>query len=128
MISEFMNYDRKFYMYLVCQLLQDFNCTISAADVGSLVRLITANDRDRNPTLLYDFTASGNPGNTFAIDRFSGRITLAKPLDHEVRKRYALGLTVCFHFQVISFTFYGIIDINVKKNWCRNFNQFNFLP
>lgn len=70
---------------------------ILAADVGSLVRLITANDRDRNPTLLYDFTPNGNPGNTFTIDRFSGRITLAKPLDHEVRKQYAVGLSVCFY-------------------------------
>lgn len=70
---------------------------ILAADVGSLVRLITANDRDRNPTLLYDFTPNGNPGNTFTIDRFSGRITLAKPLDHEVRKHYAVGLSVCFY-------------------------------
>ncbi|XP_062598426.1 protein dachsous-like [Saccostrea cucullata] len=65
-----------------------------AADIGSLVRLVTANDRDRNPTLLYDFTPNGNPGNTFAIDRFSGRVTLAKPLDHEIQRNYAVGLTV----------------------------------
>ena len=55
--------------------------------------MITANDRD-NPVLQYDFAHQGNPGNTFTMDRFSGKIRLAKQLDHESRKHYALELVV----------------------------------
>ncbi|XP_052077487.1 protein dachsous-like [Mytilus californianus] len=61
--------------------------------VGSLVAMVTANDVD-NPVLQYDFTHQGNPGDTFTMDRFSGKIRLAKKLDHESRKHYALGLVV----------------------------------
>ncbi|KAK3100154.1 hypothetical protein FSP39_015442 [Pinctada imbricata] len=64
------------------------------ADVGTQVAQVTANDVDTNPTLLYDFTPQGNPGQTFSIDRFSGRITLARPLDHEERVHFVLQLVV----------------------------------
>ena len=55
---------------------------------------VTANDKDLNPVLNYDFTPDGNPGNTFTIDRYSGRITIAKPLDYEERTKYVLKVKV----------------------------------
>ncbi|VDH90723.1 protocadherin-16/23 [Mytilus galloprovincialis] len=73
-------------------LTQPINVSEGRA-VGSLVAMITANDRD-NPVLQYDFARQGNPGNTFTMDRFSGKIRLAKQLDHESRKHYALELVV----------------------------------
>jgi protocadherin-16/23 len=48
---------------------------------GSEVITVTANDRDLIPVLTYDFADGGNPGATFSIDRYSGRITIAKEPD-----------------------------------------------
>ena len=70
------------------------NFYFKAAAAGTQVARITANDVDTNPTLLYDFTPQGNPRQTFSIDRFSGRITLARPLNHEERSHFVLGLVV----------------------------------
>ncbi|XP_013393116.1 protein dachsous [Lingula anatina] len=61
-------------------------------DVGSIITTITANDVDLNPDLKYEFAEDGNPDNTFSIDRFSGRITLTKPLDREQRAQYTLKI------------------------------------
>jgi protocadherin-16/23 len=57
-----------------------------------VITTITANDVDANPIVIYNFAAGGNPGSVFSIDRFSGRITLAKPLDHEKQIKYQLQL------------------------------------
>ena len=59
-----------------------------------MVAMVKANDVDLNPILVYDFTADGNPGGTFALDRSTGRLTLARPVDHEVQKQYSVGITV----------------------------------
>ncbi|XP_022092788.1 protocadherin-16-like [Acanthaster planci] len=61
-----------------------------AAEVGYPLVTVTANDADTYPTLTYQFTAGGNPDNKFAIDQFSGSITLAEPLDREQRDIYRL--------------------------------------
>jgi len=58
--------------------------------VGTVITTITANDVDTNPTLTYDFADDGNPDRMFSIDRFSGKITLAQPLDHEKQQQYTL--------------------------------------
>ena len=55
---------------------------------------VTANDVDLNPSLTYDFASSGNPGDVFSIDRFSGKISLAKELDYEVKTEYILTVKV----------------------------------
>lgn len=47
---------------------------------------------DTNPTLTYDFADGGNPDQMFSIDRFSGKITLAQPLDHERQNQYTLRI------------------------------------
>ena len=57
--------------------------------------MVTANDVD-NPVLQYDFTYQGNPDSVFTIDKFSGKIRLAKNLDRESKRQYALGLVVCY--------------------------------
>jgi len=60
------------------------------SEVGTVITTITANDVDTNPTLTYDFADGGNPNRMFSIDRFSGKITLAHPLDHERQQQYTL--------------------------------------
>ncbi len=49
---------------------------------------VTANDVDLKPALTYDFTSNGNPDNSFSIDRYSGRIAVARRLDYETRHEY----------------------------------------
>lgn len=68
-----------------------FNYSIGA-EVGTVITTITANDVDTNPALIYSFSEGGNPNNLFSIDRFSGRITLAQPLDHEKRSQYLIQI------------------------------------
>ncbi|CAN7948597.1 unnamed protein product, partial [Ixodes pacificus] len=55
------------------------------AEVGSVLTTITANDVDTHPVLTYTFAdVGGGSASLFAVDRFSGRITLAGgPLDFE---------------------------------------------
>ncbi|KAG8176879.1 hypothetical protein JTE90_007488 [Oedothorax gibbosus] len=61
-------------------------------EVGTVITTITANDVDTNPALIYSFADGGNPDNLFSIDRFSGRITLAQPLDHEKQSQYLIQI------------------------------------
>lgn len=51
---------------------------------------ITANDVDTNPALTYNLSETNGK---FAIDRFSGKITLCHQLDYETEKEYRLGIT-----------------------------------
>ena len=51
---------------------------------------MTANDVDLKPALTYDFASNGNPDNSFSIDRYSGRIAVARRLDYETRHEYIL--------------------------------------
>ncbi|ROT61843.1 hypothetical protein C7M84_020350 [Penaeus vannamei] len=60
------------------------------SEVGTVITTITANDVDTNPAITYNFATDGNPHNMFSIDKFSGKITLAAPLDHEARAEYML--------------------------------------
>ena len=60
------------------------------SEVGTVITTITANDVDTNPAITYKFAQDGNPLNMFSIDKFSGKITLAMPLDHEERAEYML--------------------------------------
>ena len=82
------------YNYLLffdCSIFkQKKNLLILGSEVGTVITTITANDVDTNPTLTYDFADGGNPDRMFSIDRFSGKITLAQPLDHERQQQYTL--------------------------------------
>ena len=66
----------------------------SGTALGTQILQVTANDRDLSPTLIYDFMPDGNPGRTFSIDRYSGRISVAKQLDYEQQRTYGLKITV----------------------------------
>ncbi len=57
---------------------------------GTEVIQVTANDRDLKPALTYNFSEDGNPGIAFSIDRYSGRIAVAKDLDYEAQSTYKL--------------------------------------
>lgn len=61
---------------------------------GHLVAVVTATDVDLNPVLVYDFTSQGNPDGAFSVDRSSGTVLLARPLDRESRSHYSVGLQV----------------------------------
>lgn len=60
--------------------------------VGLSVTTVTATDSDTNPNIQYSFTSTGNPGGYFAIDQYSGIITLARQLDRETQDGYTLEL------------------------------------
>ncbi|XP_075716448.1 protocadherin-23 [Rhinoderma darwinii] len=59
---------------------------------GYNVVCISANDVDLKPNVSYSFTEDGNPGMKFAIDRFSGVVTLIDVLDYEETYQYHLRI------------------------------------
>lgn len=59
--------------------------------VGTIVALVTANDVDSGPPLSYRL-ANGNIDDTFIIERHTGQITVAKPLDHEKIQEFMLTI------------------------------------
>ena len=61
---------------------------------GTEVMVAEATDTDINHELTYYFLSEGNPGETFAIDPLSGKITIAKVLDFEERRQYTLQVGV----------------------------------
>ncbi|WAR00850.1 DS-like protein [Mya arenaria] len=62
------------------------------ADIGTSVAMVTANDVDTSPAVVYNFSNQGNPDGMFSLDRYSGIIRLARNLDYETRRRYIVGL------------------------------------
>ncbi len=62
------------------------------AEVGYPVTTVVANDADTNPSIIYQFTPTGNPGSMFAIDQYSGSISLAEPLDREIQDLHSLEI------------------------------------
>ena len=60
--------------------------------MGLSVSTVTATDSDTNPNIHYSFAPTGNPGGYFAIDQYSGIITLARSLDRETEDGYTLEL------------------------------------
>ncbi|ODM94994.1 Protein dachsous [Orchesella cincta] len=61
--------------------------------VGTWITTVVANDVDTNPSLVYSFSkATQNP--MFFIGKYSGRITLARPLDYEAEKVHAVEIQV----------------------------------
>ena len=55
---------------------------------------MTATDEDLDPVLQYDFTPGGNHNDQFSIDPYSGKISVAKPLDYEMTRAYKLKVQV----------------------------------
>ncbi|CAG0910366.1 unnamed protein product, partial [Cyprideis torosa] len=67
---------------------------VEDAEVGSLVTTVTANDVDTAPPLTYALMPSQGAAATdvsaFSIDRFTGKILLAQPLDFERQSSYSV--------------------------------------
>lgn len=82
---------------------------ITATEAGSAITLVTANDIDVSPPVMYNFSSGGNPDNMFSIDRYSGMIRLAKPLDYESRQKYVIGIQASDSLHVA----YTTLDIYV---------------
>lgn len=61
-----------------------------------MITTVIANDVDTYPTLTYDWSPSVGPAERklFALDRYSGRISLIGNLDYEQTKTYRLGVIV----------------------------------
>lgn len=61
--------------------------------VGTVITTVVANDVDTNPSLVYSFVKKeANP--MFFIGKYSGRITLAKPLDYEAETVHQVEIQV----------------------------------
>ncbi|XP_075318484.1 protocadherin-23 [Odontesthes bonariensis] len=57
---------------------------------GYVVTQVTANDVDLSPTITYSFSDDSSTNVPFAIDRYTGAITLTRALDYEVETEYTL--------------------------------------
>lgn len=90
-------------------LKQGFFYGFTGTELGTVVKQVTANDVDLNPILTYDFAANGNPEEAFSIDRYSGKIAIAKPLDYERMSRYQLRIQVGLVFSSLLKIFYPCV-------------------
>lgn len=62
---------------------------LESADVGKDVIIVLANDKDTAALITYNIT-EGNIDNAFSIERTTGRIKVASPLDYETHENYTL--------------------------------------
>jgi len=69
---------------------------IKGLEVGSMITTVVANDVDTYPTLTYSWAPSVGPADRklFALDRYSGRVSLIGSLDYEQTRTYRLGVVV----------------------------------
>lgn len=65
-------------------------------EVGSMITTVVANDVDTYPKLTYSWASSVEPSERklFALDRYSGRVSLIGSLDYEQTQTYHLGVVV----------------------------------
>lgn len=57
---------------------------------GYMVTQVTANDVDLSSTITYSFSDNSSSNSPFAIDRYTGAITLTRALDYEEQTEYTL--------------------------------------
>ncbi|KAM3623277.1 uncharacterized protein V6R79_009482 [Siganus canaliculatus] len=57
---------------------------------GYMVAQVTANDVDLSSAITYSFAGDGGDGGPFAIDRYTGVVTLTRALDYEEKTEYVL--------------------------------------
>lgn len=62
--------------------------------MGSVITSVVANDVDTFPSLVYSMDGNEESLSTFAIDRYTGRIILKKPLDYEIQSQYRIRIFV----------------------------------
>lgn len=72
-----------------CSCLHMF-CFSSDLPAGYMVTQVTANDVDLSSTITYSFSDNSSTNSPFAIDRYTGVITLTRALDYEEERDYSL--------------------------------------
>lgn len=59
---------------------------------GYIVTQVTANDVDLSPIITYSFSDNSSVSGPFAIDRYTGVLTLTEALDYEEQTDYTLAV------------------------------------
>ncbi|XP_076001821.1 protocadherin-23 [Genypterus blacodes] len=59
---------------------------------GSVVTQVTANDVDLSSTITYSFPDNSSNHSSFAIDQYTGVITLTRSLDYEAQREFTLAV------------------------------------
>lgn len=65
-------------------------CPTVDRPAGHTVTQVTANDVDLSSTITYSLSAKGSARSPFAIDRYTGVVTLTQALDYEEQAEYML--------------------------------------
>lgn len=68
----------------------DVFCFAVDLPAGYMVTQVTANDVDLSSTITYSFSDNSSTNAPFAIDRYTGVITLTRALDYEEETEYTL--------------------------------------
>ncbi len=77
-----------FFVYL-WTYFDVFCCTVDLP-AGYMVTQVTANDVDLSSTITYSFSDNSSTNAPFAIDRYTGVVTLTRALDYEEQTEYTL--------------------------------------
>lgn len=84
-------------------------------NVGNVLTTVSANDVDLYPSLTYKFSEENveEIDQFFSIDRFSGKVTLRKDLDYEMRQEFTMKILASdsVHVAVTSLTV-RVTDVN----------------
>lgn len=73
----------------MCSCLDNF-CFSVDLPAGYMVTMVTANDVDLSSTITYSFSDNSSTNSPFAIDRYTGVVTLTQALDYEEQTEYTL--------------------------------------
>lgn len=65
-------------------------CPTVDRPAGHTVTQVTANDVDLSSTITYSLSAKGSTRSPFAIDKYTGVVTLTQALDYEEQAEYTL--------------------------------------
>lgn len=68
-------------------------CFIVDLPAGYMVTQVTANDVDLSSTFTYSFSDNSSTNIPFAIDRYTGVVTLTQALDYEEQTEYTLTVS-----------------------------------
>lgn len=78
-----------------------------------MVTQVTANDVDLSSTITYSFLDNSSTSVPFAIDRYTGVITLTRALDYEEQTEYTLTIWVSDSLhQIAGEVKVQVLDIN----------------
>lgn len=77
-----------FFVYLWTYF--DVFCFTVDLPAGYMVTQVTANDVDLSSTITYSFSDNSSTNVPFAIDRYTGVVTLTRALDYEEQTEYTL--------------------------------------